>query len=397
MGLVFLKELKELLRDKRTLFFMIAFPILVFPLIMALTVFVSSKALEEAQSEQLEYVVIGAEFGESLLEELRDSDEFKQLNMPENQTVEALIKNQSIDFALEIPPNFVFVPGESGKSTVKLYLNDSSINFVYSRVNNIVKVIAENRQNALFDKYHMTEQQRIELLEPVVLEKVDIANERESLGEKLGGFIPYIIFILCFQSAMVVALDLGAGEKERGTLETLLISPISRTQIVLGKFLLICFASLVSAFVTVASMFTWAIVASQGLALEMVDKVAGQLNLLDVSLMFFMIIPVVAIFASGMLSLSIFAKSNREAQGYMGTVLTLVIFPLILAMLPGVTLDSGWAWVPLTNVALALKELFKGTMEYSGLFMIFISTTITAGLFISFCVYWFKQEKVLFR
>jgi sodium transport system permease protein len=66
-------------------------------------------------------------------------------------------------------------------------------------------------------------------------------------------------------------------------------------------------------------------------------------------------------------------------------------------MLPGSSLDGGWAWVPLTNVALAMKELIKGTMDYFALIAIFGSTVVIAGALLSFCVYWSKQEKVLFR
>ena len=74
-----------------------------------------------------------------------------------------------------------------------------------------------------------------------------------------------------------------------------------------------------------------------------------------------------------------------------------VIVPVLLAMLPGVELKGGWAWVPLTNVALAIKELIKGTMDYFQLFAIFGSTAVIAGGLIYFCIFWFNREKVLFR
>jgi sodium transport system permease protein len=74
-----------------------------------------------------------------------------------------------------------------------------------------------------------------------------------------------------------------------------------------------------------------------------------------------------------------------------------VIIPAMLALLPGVELKGGWAWAPLVNVALAMKELVKGTMDYYKLIAIFGSTVVIAGALIAFCIYWFKQEKVLFR
>ena len=149
--------------------------------------------------------------------------------------------------------------------------------------------------------------------------------------------------------------------------------------------------------VTVGSMAIWGIVLSQGMAIELVADFMGSISGMDFLLIFFMLIPVVAIFASVLLSLSIYARSFKEAQGYMTPLVMFTIVPVIMAMLPGVELKGGWAWVPLTNVALAIKELIKGTMDYVQLIAIFGSTALIAGALIAFSVYWFNQEKVLFR
>jgi sodium transport system permease protein len=235
------------------------------------------------------------------------------------------------------------------------------------------------------------------LLEPIVLEKINTADSRENWGEKIGGMLPYLLFILCLQGAMAPATDIGAGEKERGTLETLLISPIERNKIVLGKFLTIGFAGTMTALITVASMALWGIVLSQGMALKFVADFMGQIGIIDFVLIFLMLVPVVSIFAAVLLSISIYAKSFKEAQSYMVPLVFLVIVPVVMALMPGVELKGGWAWVPLTNVALAMKELVKGTMDYFQLIAIFGSTMVIAGAALAFCVYWFKQEKVLFR
>ncbi len=81
----------------------------------------------------------------------------------------------------------------------------------------------------------------------------------------------------------------------------------------------------------------------------------------------------------------------------MSPIMMLVIFPLILPMLPGVKLDWVWASVPITNVSLAIKEIFKGTIDISMLGVIFVSTTIMAGLLLALCNWWFQREQVLFR
>ena len=192
-------------------------------------------------------------------------------------------------------------------------------------------------------------------------------------------------------------MSIGAGEKERGTLETLLISPIDRNKIVMGKFLTIAFAGTMTALLTVTSMVVWGLVLSQGMAIKFVADFMAQIAMHDFLLIFLMLVPVVAIFAAVLLSISIYAKSFKEAQSYMGPMSILVVVPIMLALLPGVELKGVWAWVPITNVSLALKELVKGTMDYYQLFAIFGSTVIIAGALCAFCVYWFNQEKVLFR
>ena len=397
MWLVFLKEFKELLRDRKTLFFMIALPILIFPLIFGGVAFVTKQAIEDAENKVLKFALIGGEFAPDIVEQMQQPDKFEQIDIGAEQDYAALIKSDTVDFVLVIPDNYSADVLNSGQASLKLYLNDAGLNLVYRRVNEIVEQQADKFQMAAFDVLGLDEKQQTALLEPIDLEKVDTADERENWGEKIGGMLPYILFILCFQGAMFPATDIGAGEKERGTLETLLISPIERNKIVMGKFLTIAFAGAMTALITVASMGIWGTVLSQGFAIKFVADFMAQIGVIDFVLMFLMLVPVVAIFAAILLSISIYARSFKEAQSYMGPLVILVIIPAMLALLPGVELKGAWAWAPLVNVALAMKELVKGTMDYYQLFAIFGSTVIIAGALIAFCIYWFKQEKVLFR
>lgn len=397
MWLVFLKEIKELLRDRKTLFFMIALPILVFPAIFGVVTYVSSKAIQKAESEVLDYAIIGAEYAPDLVARIAESEEFNLVSAPQDTDIKQWVKEENADFVLVIPENYSNDVLANGQISLTLYLNDSGLNLVQRRLNEIVDAIEEENQQTAFSSLGLDETQQVALIDPVVVEKVNVADQRENWGEKIGGFIPYLVFMLCLQGAMIPATDLGAGEKERGTLETLLISPIARHKLVLGKFLAIALAGVTSAMVTVGSMAIWGIVLSQGMAIELVADFMGSISGMDFLLIFFMLIPVVAIFASVLLSLSIYARSFKEAQGYMTPLVMFTIVPVIMAMLPGVELKGGWAWVPLTNVALAIKELIKGTMDYVQLIAIFGSTAAIAGALIAFCVYWFNQEKVLFR
>ncbi|GAA6185145.1 ABC transporter permease [Aliiglaciecola sp. NS0011-25] len=397
MWLVFLKELKELVRDKKTLFFMIAVPILVMPAFAGIAIYFAQNAATEAQNKVLNYALIGGQYAPDIDAKLMQIDGFKRVDINQQTDYKKLIQENTVDFVLEIPANYSDDVLQSGQALLKLHLNDSGLNRVFYRVNEIVDEQLQKLRASAFAKLNLSEEQQIAVLNPIILEKVNTADSRENWGEKIGGLIPYFIFILCLQGAMFPAADLGAGEKERGTLETLLISPIERYKLVLGKFLTIAFAGLTSALITVTSMALWGLILSQGLAIEFVVTFMSSIGAVDFILMFLMLIPVVAIFASILLSLSIYAKSYKEAQSYMGTLMMLLFIPIFLAMAPGVELKGIWAWVPLTNVALAIKELIKGTMDYFQLIAIFGSTALIAAGLLAFCVNWFNKEKVLFR
>lgn len=398
MWLIFRKEFKELLRDRKTIIFMIGLPLLLFPLIFGVAFFFMSNAAEKAESEILKYAIVGEAYAPDIAQEFATkTDKFELIDIKDNSDYASLIKSETLDFVLEIPATFSDDVLASGQHEIKLYLNDAGLNKVYGRVAEIVDVYTEAFQTSAFDTLGLSEKQQQALIAPIVIEKQNIADDREVWGERIGGLLPYFIFILCLQGAMAPAADLGAGEKERGTLETLLISPMDRYKLVLGKFLTIGCAGLITALITVSSMALWGIVLSQGMAIEFVVEIMSMVGILDFVLIFLMLVPVVAIFAAILLSLSIYARSFKEAQSYMGSLIMVVIFPVIIAMMPGVELKGGWIWVPLTNVALAMKELFKGTMDYFALFGIFTSTAAIAGALIAFCVYWFNKEKVLFR
>lgn len=401
MWLIFKKEILELLRDRKTLFFMVALPIAVFPLLFGGVIYFTSQAMTEAQTKTLSFAIVGQQYAPDLVAEFKAVDNLDLQALPDDmvdeEQMKAAVKNGNFDFIIAIPSNYATDIENSGQIIFKIYLNDAELNSVQSRLGEIIDAFELKFQRDAFARLGMDETQQKTLLDPMIIEKVNVADEREKVGAMIGGMIPYILFLLCLQGAMLPAADIGAGEKERGTLETLLLSPVSRSDIVLGKFLTIATAGAVSALVTVLSMAIWSVILSQGMAITFVTDFIASIGIIDVALVFLMLVPIVSMFAAILLSLSIYARSYKEAQGYMTPLVFVVIVPVIIAAVPGIELKGVWAWVPLTNVALAIKELIKGTMDYLQLFAIFGSSVLIAGALIGFCVYWFNQEKVLFR
>jgi sodium transport system permease protein len=214
----------------------------------------------------------------------------------------------------------------------------------------------------------------------------------------LSQILPYMILIFAFLGAMYPAIDLGAGEKERGTLETLLVAPVSRLAIVLGKFGVILVAALVSAVLATISL---SLSLQLGIfsTLAMVSGGSFSFSITEALAALLMIVPISCIFAALLLALSIFAKSFKEGQSYASPLQMVIIMPAFISFVPGVKLDWIMASIPVVNVSLALKEIFTGNLDqhWAHVGVIFLSTSIFAGLLLWFATWWFQREQVLFR
>ena len=226
-------------------------------------------------------------------------------------------------------------------------------------------------------------------------------------GNIIGGFIPYIIIILCFTGAMYPAIDLTAGEKERGTMETLLCSPVHRVNIALGKFLMVVTGSLATILLSLTSMgLTVMVGGSKGMAAAGAAGAAGAkaaptfIPLIDpvgVLGVFAMIAPVAVLFAAVLLAISLFAKSYKEAQSYVGPLIIVVIMPAVIGMLPGIELSAKTALVPILNLSLVCKEMLSGVWNWHYIAIIFGSTCVYAGASLAVTVRLFNREDVIFR
>lgn len=400
MFMVYRKELLELLRDKKTLFFIVALPTLIFPVLFGLMGLLVANIAQDEQRRVLTYSIVNAEQAPSFTKAIkyhRDFNEHVLLNS-EREHIFKQVRAGVVDLVIEIPLSHQSQVEAQQKVEWQVYYNDASqINSVRNKLNKVFKPYTAEIKADLMASFQLTEEQFELLSKPITLKTVDTADERENLGEKIGGFIPYLLIILCMTGAMYPAIDIGAGEKERGTLETLLLTPQSRLTIVLGKFFTIMTTGIFTALIAVSSLLFWSYLIGELADIDAVNRVMSSVGILDMSLVLLMLLPISAIFAAILLAISIYAKSFKEAQNYMGPVSILGFMPVMIVMLPGVQLDGIWSYVPISNVALAIKEILKGTIEYQHLIGIFGSSVVFALLSVLFCVYWFKKESVLFR
>ena len=222
----------------------------------------------------------------------------------------------------------------------------------------------------------------------------DIASKSQKALSFIGGILPYFVIAFAFLGGMYPAIDLGAGEKERNTLETLILSPSSRTEIALGKFFVILTTSLTAAFLGLASIAISIQYIAPAALLQQLDlQIAPSTGLLVALLA----VPPAAAFAGIFLAISIAARSFKEAQNYMAPLQFVLILPALAPMLPGMEMSWKMALIPLVNVSMLSKDFLKGDTNWGYYAVTLASCCAVAAACIIFAVRQFRREEVLFR
>ncbi len=395
---VFFKEMKDVLRDRKTLLLMIVLPVVVVPLLLSLLIGFVMKKEKEARTEVLEYVIFGGEFAPELAKTFEAAKGFKKVVLGSTDELVEAIREDRIDFGLVFSENTAARLSGQEQALIEFHFDNASMpSKVEDRVEEVVGEFNDRLISARLARLGVPlGREQESLLEPVRLRKKGTGKIREVIGDRIGGMVPYFFIAFCFMGVVYPAIHLGAGEKERGTLETLLLAPIPRHQVVLGKFLAVFCGGIIAVLLNLASLGTWLAIKAGELR-GIIGTLIGSIGWLDLAMLALMLIPVAAMFAALLLSVSIFARNSAEASTLISPFGIVLIIPAALAMLPGVELNWFWAWVPITNISLAMKELLKGTMDYTMLVAILTSSTLIAGGLLFFCAKWFNRENVLFR
>lgn len=233
--------------------------------------------------------------------------------------------------------------------------------------------------------------------EPIKLEPTDVGKDQPGAAS-LASLLPYLIVLWAFYGGMSIVADMVAGEKERGTLETLLISPVSRSDIAIGKFLALSLVCLASSLATLISLIVVAALRLPAAATLFPD--GFSLSLTQVLAIFAVLLPLVAMFAALLLAVSAWAKNMREAQTYLTLISFIVIIPAIFSQFIGFT-DLGQSMVvriaPVLNTAVVIREALLGKIDLAGLGITVAVSLALAALAIWWSVRMFTREQVVAR
>ncbi|MFI5386140.1 MAG: ABC transporter permease [Fimbriimonadales bacterium] len=307
--IVMKKELKELFRDKRVRTNAVIMPGVMMLVFLALFNFIAGVTEKENQ------VVHVVKTDNQLIRKLKD-EKVKVIEIADVAEGEKLIRSGKARLVLNFEPDFDAKFSAAKPTKIQAYYDPQQQTGQITLGVVSQDLAALNKDKALeVLKQHNLDPQS---LNPATVEEKKVQVGKSETSDFIVGLLPYLIVIYAFYGAFGSGSDAVAGEKEKYTLETLLIAPVKRSQIAFGKFLslaVICFCSSFSALLGV-------IVAGSSHS-SMYSKIFAKglgLNLGQIGTMLIVLIPTVAFFASLLIAVSAYAKNTREAQSYMGLI-----------------------------------------------------------------------------
>jgi|TARA_B100001079_G_scaffold75468_1_gene64982 sodium transport system permease protein len=387
------KEVIDIFRDRRTIIMMVVVPLFLIPVLLG-TVFKITKSMAEKASEkQLKVQIYGQEYAPDLYQAFADMDKVIILDQIPTDSIQSYIQQEFLDVAIHVDSDYKVNIAKNGQAKIRIqFKGTDSFGITKDRINGVLKKFENQIVSERMDRLNL----KPEVVRAYNINYEDVASKQEKFGKIAGGWFPYVFIIFGFMGAMYPALDLGAGEKERGTLETILSSPASRLDIVLGKFLVVLLAAFLTAFLALGGMAV-GIQRIPDIPPEVLIVINEVLNPKTIGLIMTLVLPVAAFFSAMLLGLSIYARSFKEAQSIVAPLNIVIIFPAVIGTLPGMELNAITSLIPVLNVSLASKDIIAGVINPLYMAEVYMSLFGFAGLAIFWCVKMFNWEKTIFR
>jgi sodium transport system permease protein len=381
---IFKKELIDTLRDRRTLMMMLVIPILIFPITLNVFVSISASFQEEAAVKTLKVGIVGDKnsyFAQQLNEIPSEMGAKKLVFFKDSASLMTELKKDSIQLGIITEKQFNQTLEAQLPARVTWYFDATEIG-INERAEQYMKIIEVKAQQKRYDELEVD----FRKVTPFQTAYQNIASDKKMVGQIAGGFLPYIFIAFGFIGCMYPAIDLFTGEKERGTIETLLTTPVARWQILFGKMMVVVLSGLLASSAALLGLF---------ISIEFLDIVDNQeimkivqevLSPLFIVSMFSLLFPLTIFFAGVMIPIAVYAKTFKEAQSIITPLNIVMVLPAMVGFFPGIELNLITACIPVVNVVLATKELISGTLEFGYLALSFgvMVVLALASVFVSY-------------
>jgi sodium transport system permease protein len=379
---IYLKEMLDLLRDRRALISIVIVPLVMWPLLSTGVSFFFSRSAKRAQEQQFRLALKE----DVSLAGMAGSLEQAGFQIQRSGDPRQAVENKVADMGVE-------VIGPANDISVKIYADLSQLEtqIASGRIERALDQLKTQRIKTELERAGISER----ILTPFSLEKVNTAPPQKMSGVIIGALLGYLIVISMITGGMYPGIDLTAGEKERRTIEMLLSSPATREEIVLGKILAVITLTLITSALSVISLGLSFYFAKRAGASGLFSSIS--IDRTTLLLIGAVIIPTAIMISAIIIAIATMAKSYKEAQSYLTPLIIVAIFPAMVSFLPGIKLNAGLALIPIVNFSQLIKELILGDWSWIGFTLTLCSTIVYAGVAFWIAVRVFKNERILFR
>lgn len=402
IGRVAFKEILSTLRDQRALLSNLLIPLVVLPAVMLGLPLVLGGLF---QHEQSSVTVVGAAGLPYLPPQLATSLAVQHVRLRPVTDPEAAVRRGDVSVAIRVPQGFQAHVRAGGGAGLTIYSKPGNMR---SQLN------ADKVRQAVRDYSHELVSARLQaagldpsILTPVKVTSVDASTAAERSSGQLSWLIPFFIAIWTLTGGQMTAIDATAGEKERGTLEVLLVAPVRRTEIVVGKFLATLTFGLSAALMAIVGyVLGGAFVRSLfrpglgGQAASVVQALGGKLDisLPSLALLFVSALLLAATVAALLVGIAMFARSFREAQSYVAPLAILLIVPAFALQFKDLLgFGQGVYLIPLFDALVLMDDIVKGTAGARAVLMTWGTLLVAIALLLAFAYRNFRREGVIFR
>ena len=388
------KELSRVLTDRKMLFSIFLLPAIIMVVVMIVMTCFSENLENDVKSHApIVYLQSAPEGVEQYLKAYNEKMDLR--TMDDEQKVTEEIRDGSADLWIAFPQDFleqieVYKTGDEIPQ-IKVYYNPSE-EYSQAAYEGVAGGCLEVYRQALLSE-RVGDMQSLTVF-TVNSDNPDmvIQDEQKAGGKALGMMLPYFVTILLFAGAMGLGTDMVAGEKERGTMASMLVAPIKRSSIVLGKVFALMIISGISSVVYVAVMVGFlpqmmGAYGSEGLGLSLE---VGQ-----VLMMAFLLIAIAFLYSGIIVLISVFAKDTKEASSYIMPVYMLILILGIATMFTTQNIENWYYAVPVFNTALALQGILTGDVSVMQYAVTLAETLILGMILITVIAKAFESEKVM--
>ncbi len=394
IGALYKKEITDILRDKKTILMMIIIPLVIYPLLFIGSMMLAQSVMKESTVQTYRVSFASDEARDDLMEYIREHQEERSYHFDfiaqEDVSVSEALEKLSIEA-------YITKEVVDGKPTYHICYNSS---------NNKSSTAAGMLGDMLADYNAMLRDDEITklgydpeiLMHPIAISKDDFSSNEETMGMMLGTILPFMLIVSILMGAMYPAIDTTAGEKERGTLETLMTLPVKSIELIVSKFLATSSIAIGAALLNVLSMGILGGYFYTGISATSDTAVSFSLGAYIPALLLTLLGAVVfAMFASAVcLCFCIFAKSFKEAQNLTTPLMLVFLVAAMASIIPSFELKGALCYIPVVNLSLLVSELFSFHIEASVVTTVLLTNVAYSAVVIVIMTRLFCAEDVLF-